>query len=539
MWMKTIRRAQIAINPERLMNLKRKRLAMVLVAALLVLFSGVRLCTAEATVSLFPVLYWDESDETTRVDVAAPFVTLQSSPTRWLLALHPLFSAEKDFTKETMSYDVLYPILRFRGRTSEVASRSRGYFDLLFLIHWRSQRDGMRDKSLTILPLIYWGNQGEGRKYVLILPLFLYANEAKIYVPYYALKRQSFFSIFPLYGTFRNLPRRDRLQFLLWPLFVFSSKDETKVYNFVYPFFHYITGGDRMGFKVWPLIGYFRDSGRALKIYYLWPLGHHYRTKLDTADPETLEMFLPFFARVRKKDFAFDYIFPLYAQRRFSGETSRAFLWPLLTVWRNVEKNYHGFSLLWRIFWYERGEDRMTTELFPIAGKTISPNRYRSYFLWFVYNHLISEDADTRFERRYLFPLYIYKQEIWKKTGNEEIRRIFLPFFSFAKEKDGTREKSSLWPLWYDHSEGYERNWAPLWRLYESINYANGDFEKQYGWGFYRSSSKGGVRKSEVNALIFHYRSRDDERQLNFLGGLFGLRKSREGTRLTLLYSLL
>ena len=164
-----------------------------------ILLVGANCSASDESISVFPGVYLEKSEERLLLNLLVPLFTYQTSPMHTLIALRPLFSYERDVEAGTASMDILYPLIQQRGRLGDSGLKKRR-FDMFPLLHWSSQSNGLTYKTFTFLSILYWGSQGKGRHYIILLPFLFYARDAKIYVPYYALKRQSFFGIFPIWN---------------------------------------------------------------------------------------------------------------------------------------------------------------------------------------------------------------------------------------------------------------------------------------------------------------------------------------------------
>jgi hypothetical protein len=492
----------------------------------------------ERVFSLFPIIYThtNPSSDTLVLDVCWPFATYQRDPERTYTGLHPLFSYEADRARQTEVVDLLWPFSYYQHVREPEKDQESWRAVVVPIFQWRGIRSPeLSRSSLTLLPILFTGSQGPGHSHFIVFPFFWYAKDAKVIIPFGGEKNTSFFALFPLYGHFSNFLGRERIRFYLWPLLSTSRRKEFDSINICWPFLGMSRGPHAIGWRVWPLFTYGKRDEESLRISYLWPLGHYKRTLQADEKAEGYHFFLPFFGTFRQGDRALDFVFPFYLQAISPERRTYAYLWPLLTHTENLKPRYREISLFWFLFKYRWGEEVRSVRLFPLFHTMSAPDHKQTSLFWLLYNYKFSRTRNYTSERRYFFPFCIQKTITWN-DGRSDSQLIVLPFFNYRATKEGEKRVSSLWPLWYIQSTGMERNWEPLWRVYELRSTADGIKEVRILGNLYHSMKSPHERRSELNLLLFHHRRRNEETYWSLLGGLVGRTKTQSGSKWRLFY---
>jgi len=492
----------------------------------------------EAVLPLFPLIHAQAgpTEDTLELDLCWPLMSYQRQPRRTYFGLHPLFSYEADRNQQIKTFDFLWPFCHYQHLRDRDRNRKTWRATVIPLLNWRRiQSPEFNSRTLTVLPLLFAGSQGPGQGYFILFPFLWHSKQARITIPFGAQERSSFFAIFPFYGRFENFLQRERIRFYLWPLLSTSRRKEFDSVNICWPFFGMSRGPQAIGWRAWPIFTYGKRGEESLRISYLWPLGHYKRLKQESERPDKYHLFLPFFGTLRQEDRTLDFVFPFYARSTSPTRRTHAYLWPIFSSTENLERRYKQINLLWFLFKYRWGEDVRSLRLFPLFSTMSTPEQKQTSFLWLLYNYKFSQTRHHSSERRYLFPLLIHKTKTWS-DGRKDSRLIILPFFNSWSTKDGKKTVSSLWPLWYVSSSGMERNWEPLWRIYERRCDADGSKEIRILGKLYHSVETPREHYRELNLLLFHHRRQNGKTHWNVLGGLLGWTKTQSGSGPTLFY---
>jgi len=499
------------------------------------------------TILLFFVLILIHSPESMEISLFPAFsIENKKSPSRFEINLgFPLFhmSLEKDRAEanipflfslekegENMVLDFVWPIFTYRKRPRPGGEGQRSQTTLFPLFNASSKTESAGGyRKWSLFPLFFSGRDAENHPHFILFPFFWYADEARLYFPFPSTRPQTYFAIFPLYGQFRNLGGNNLIQTLVWPLFVRIKHKEKTKYHFLWPFFGYGRGEDYSALRAWPLFIWGRHPDGSIRCNYLWPFGYHRRKPLEEGEFLSLDMLLPLFLRFRSPREKWDYYFIVYGRRDSPQRRQWSVLWPLFKTGYYPKTDARSLTLLLFLFKYKNGEEDSILQLFPLFGRRYTPEKTRSFFLWPLYHYKFNDYGNHTFERRYLFPFYIRKS-IVDKDGSRERRTVLFPFFAETKKTDGSWKKSSMRLFYYDKADALDRNWSSLLPLYKSEGTASDQYSLRIFWKLYHREISEDRDLKEINTLLFQWKREDEEKEFNLLGGLFGLKKSPEGS---------
>lgn len=155
--------------------------------------------------------------------------------------------------------------------------------------------------------------------------------------------------LLPWGGTVKDFFGRDQIDFVAWPVYVRSERDQGEVrYSVPWPFVQWRTGADNArGWGFWPVYGDFARDGWYRKRWVLWPFGGW---ELDQRAPggpkETL------------------HVLPFYTHSTEAGRTNTNILWPFggHTVESAPRPAYEETRWLWP-FWVQGRGGRTLDQL--------------------------------------------------------------------------------------------------------------------------------------------------------------------------------
>ncbi|MBI4496262.1 MAG: hypothetical protein HY697_04930 [Deltaproteobacteria bacterium] len=416
-----------------------------------------------------------EEKEETESDLLGPFLTYRRKGPEKELAFRPFFYWKEGEKESFVEY--LYPLGKYHRDERQVHSYLMPFFN-----HRRDlTADGQRRSERNFF-LVFWGESEEGERYG---------------------------GFFPLYGTLKKRLGKDELSFVLWPIYSDSREGENRTYNFLWPIFTFSSGGGREAFKIWPLYGRESDAGRFEKTYYLWPIFHFQKRDMDTAQPTTIRM-----------------VFPFYVSYSSPQRVSRWVLWPFFQYTHAAEEGYTQWNFPWPFLEWARGEGKSISRFFPFYSRKEWEGNVSGYVLWplYLYDH---EESETyrRVRQRYLL-LSKDQTETWKEEGEQARILRLWPFFYYEQKRGGEVHFyfPALIPL---EDEGAERNWHPLFRLYDYRRNPRGETESKFLWGLYLHRETARSELYELTFLLTRYTAED----LYYFGLLRGLLEYRADGR--------
>ncbi len=534
---------------------------------------------ARADFSAFPLVHSQHGPTSGTSSLWAPWPLVEVTRTTDTLTygLHPLFSWYKEQSTGESALHVVWPIVRRTFRPSTFKGENWRVFYVLPLLYLgRGEREGKPVLTRYLLPIYYQGRQWPGREHFILFPFVWYARDARLIWPLFPTRPQTFVALWPLYGDFRGYWNRDRIQFLLWPVFVWTQKgrgsEAVYIESFLWPFFAVYSGQKYSGFRIFPLVSWVRKQGAYTRSYWLWPLGKHASGLApDGKTTQTLTYFLPFYGNYRAGNTSWKLYFPFYGVVRTGKRVSQGYV---LAIY-NTTKDYRAGTVERRILWFvlrwkrlmkpsaTAGGDAGTTPslaqgagttlfdwdekttptpqtgwaLFPIYGKMASSTRVRSFMLWPFYTHNWDRYREFEFDRRYFVPFYSSQTRRWN-DGTISRSRFLFPLFRSSVRRDGAEHRHYLHLWWYDQVDGLDRNYAPLWTFFEkNWNERTGAKQVRVMKALYQYDRRpdGWTRKA-FNFLVFSTERSPDTAHTSLLWGLLGYRRQGEESSVRLLW---
>ncbi len=323
---------------------------------------------------------------------------------------------------------------------------------------------------------------------------------------------EDYLAVFPLGGNIYEFAGRDRLWFVLFPLFARSSINEVQTTSVLWPIGSKTSGERIERFRIWPLYGSSTLEDEYRKKFVLWPIYTSVKYT-NERNPGGGFILMPLYGRVVTENAVNQWFIPpffRYAHGR--GERIVYAPWPFIQ-WSDgaVDKRY----------------------VWPLYGKKEVGPLTRRFWLW-----PIVWDSKVRYEdhdlyRRNIVPLFYYEAEVVSKpTGRSEAEEVrsrywkLWPLMSWERNEDASRFRLlDLWPM--RNTAGIERNWSPLWTLYQREKSADASNHCLL-WGLFRHSKDDAGIEWTLLKGVAGYKKYEDKRSVRLLFMRFG---SREGTQ--------
>lgn len=489
-------------------------------------------------IPFFPVFSLEKDSRTSdsECNLLYPLFHFLKSGEKTDLVIPILFSLVKNNDPHSLSVDFLWPFFtwRLKPRANGKGCKSQICIFPIFFLTLRQSSD-FRDKKGGLFPVLFWGKDRNDHPHFILFPFFWYAKDALIYFPFPSTRPQTYLAFMPFFGRFHNLAGNNLIQTYMWPLFVKVEHDGREKYHFIWPLFGFGTGEDYRAYRFWPLFVWARWPDGSTRCNYLWPFGYH-RSKFNAEGEETFfDMFFPFYIRFRSPREKWDNYLFIYGQRESPMRRQWALFWPIFKTAVFPESGARQISLFLLLFEYKNDPRDRNFQIFPFYGNRKKPNKIRSFCLWPIYHYKYDDYDSYTFTRKYLFPFYFKKQ--WVRENNEtETRTMFFPFYAKREKSRGVWETSALHVFYHDSAEALERNWCSLLPFYESRGEDDGDYSIRVFWKLYLKGKKDGRRFRELNPLVFQWKSHEETREFNLLGGLFGIKKTSGKTSFKLFF---
>jgi len=442
--------------------------------------------------TLWPLIDYRESpaEGFSNLSILGPLIKFQKNGEDRDTAIRPFFYQSSHAKDQAKSTYFLYPAA-YHETTPEADT-----FQVLQLFQKSTYRKpdlDQRQRSTMLFPFYI---SGESEKY------------------------GEYRSFFPLYGDIYDRFWRDEYHFVMFPLYGSTVKRGTTTRHYLWPIFSTTKGENEDGFGVFPLYGESEKTGVYSKRFVLWPFYTTEKTGLNSDNPTEKSFF-----------------FPLYASTDSPKKTSRSYLWPFFGYTVDREKKVEEVDYLWPLITKVRGEKRSGDAFLPFYSHESYPGGEKRWYLWPLFKHEELSSPDFRQEMdRVLFFLYRSSHEQWPKDGGERRRMALWPLFLYQESPAGVSSISLPAPVEsvFD-KEGIEKNWAPLWRLYQRRWDAEGNSASTFLWNLYWHERRGPDLAYELFPLV-SYRGTAKESELKLLKGLISLKRSGEEQDLSLLW---
>jgi hypothetical protein len=424
-------------------------------------------------------------DSGQRTEAVGPFFYDQQKDSERTWAIPPLLSYDSDPAVESTEDDFFYPLLTYERYGTEY----RWQFFQLLSFAGGQEPDDNGSKRFTLFPLYFQQRSPD-------------ANE-------------NYTALVPFYGHINGRLFRDKIFFVMFPIYGQSQKRDVVTDNYFYPFFHLRHGDGLQGWQLWPLVGNehkdvttetngFGDVeiiGGHDKFFALWPFYFKSTTGIGTDDPEKSTS-----------------VIPIYSVVRSPKRDSTSVMWPFFSWIDDRGQKYHEWEGPWPFVVVARGEGKTTTRVWPLFGQSHNDSLEKDFYLWpfYRYKRLHTAALDER-RTRVLFYLFENVTEKNIATGSEKRRVEAWPFFTYHRDFNGNNRLQILALLEpvLPNNRGVERNWSPLWSVWRSENnLQTGASSRSLLWNLYRRDTGPAARKCSLLFGLFQYQSDSDARRL-------------------------
>lgn len=457
----------------------------------------------------------------------------------------PLVHTHEDPVAESSSLEVLSPFFYSFAEKNEKGEVESGH-SLRPIYDYRSTE---KESELVFLWPIGRVHQSEERRRIQILPLYSYnkkvaedgTQDTDWFValilwggsdknPKKPEEDDSYFAVFPLYGTIQGILGKDELFFAFFPLYYSSKDGDYETRNYLWPLFSFGSGGGKSAASYLPFYGYSEKKNsegqwKYHRQFYLWPFVQYQENDLDEKYPSKAIQ-----------------VFPFYGES--VSEVSQAYhvLWPFFTVSFDQTKDYHEYNLPWPFFKRATGKNLDELRIWPLYGYKDRPQNKDAWYLWPL-GWWNEQDNETFTKSAYSFlPLYWSTHKTLKEDKRHEDFYKVWPLFHYATDHQKHKDLQILSPLWFQdyRPEGFEKLYSPLWSLFSwKVHPQHGESFRLFGPLY---SSEETPSSYEQKTLLYTYSKRTDsekkplESSFSLLYGLLGWRSDAQRTHLKLFY---
>jgi hypothetical protein len=441
-----------------------------------------------------------------RTEVVGPIFYDQQKDTEKTWAFPPFFSHTTDPDVEYREDDFLYPLLTYESYGHEYRWQ---FLELWSHAGGQVPQNDSHEKRFTIYPVYFQQRSPD-------------TNE-------------NYTAVVPFYGHLQHRLFRDKIFFVLFPIYSETQKRDVVTDNYLYPFFHLRHGDGMTGWQFWPLVGHehkeitsqtngFGDVsivGGYDKFFALWPIYFNYTIdskKDDRPNPGSGRFIKHKGDKNVDGPEKFLAVWPFYLQSRAPLRDSTTVLWPFFSSIDDRQKNYHEWQEPWPFIIFARGEGKTTSRVWPLFSRSHNAELESDSYLWPIYKYKRTHSDPLDLQRtRILFYLYDSLLETNTATSIGKRRLNAWPFFSYHRDFNGNNRLQILAlvePFVPDNSR-VERNWSPLWSLWISENnLKTGVSSQSFLWNLYRHETAPASKKCSLLFGLFQYQSDADVKKL-------------------------
>jgi hypothetical protein len=325
----------------------------------------------------------------------------------------------------------------------------------------------------------------------------------------------SYHALWPIGGTILHRFSRDKLSFVLWPLYLQTEKNGAITTSTPWPIFH-TTRGRAHGWALWPLYGEQHWPGAYDRHFYLWPLGFDNTVQPPPEAP-------PGTAARHETGFL-----PFYSSERGPSLDSETYLWPFFGYTDRTQPfRYHETRYFWPFLVQGRGDKKFVDRKGPFYTHSIVKGYDKTWILWPLWRQARwqEEGVDQTKTQLFFFVYWGLNQHSVAHPAAAPARKIHVwPLLSFWDNGAGRVQYQVLSPLevFFPHSDEMRESWTPLFAIYRHSQSAPGESRSSLLWD--------GITWEHSVAhghAAFH------------LGPLFGIERNPSGRTVTLLGGLL
>lgn len=491
-----------------------------------ILLALIALCLsgcASANVDSWPFFYAspEPPDRPPTTEVMAPFFIHQSvdSTTQWsLLPLISVRNYRNIPVDESMQYDVPFfaplalmtPLMRENPPQAKpgAASRTAHQFYALYPL---IRHEVCEPQSRTwVLPLYYNMrnvNDDGGFWHIWALLPFFFGGDSTKYGGYFAF--------FPVGGELKDLFGRDKVVFVVFPLYTYAESGGRKSWHFPWPFIRYAKGDNRDMWYVWPLIGQIHRNDGSTRWFWLWPFFWY------SDAPEKPK---------EKDDGNTVGFFPIYYRQNTDSMYRLNIIWPLFSYSYNKKTDRGDYVTPWPLVRIGNGKDYYRRQFWPFWGHIREQQVTRDYVLWPIYRSMHQDGELHKVDGLSWFILYRSIASTWQdEPARSSHENLLWPFWYYKRDGYGNTYFCTYELRGIPDPQGWDRFYAFIWRIceYEKLvqrtNPSDGIFRStRVLWGMYRHDRDNRSNYLRVFPLFSSRRHDGKQESFEVLMGMFG-----------------
>ncbi len=381
-------------------------------------------------------------------------------------AVRPFYS--KTVVPEGEIRDVLWPLYSRKSFKNEETSRAL-FFWFTHNFNADSQTPRVRN---WLLPFYFQGRDANGEDY---------------------------FALFPLGGTVHEILGRDQIAFALFPLFGKSQINEVKTTSVLWPVYSRTRGDGIRRDRVFPIIGKSVLDDQYEKKFFCWPFWNS-AEYFYPGDSGTSWILFPICGRSQMDRERTWWVIPPFFRFTDGARQDRMFCpWPFVQTLKSDVRDK-----LW---------------IWPLWGRDRRPDGTRSFAVWPLLWSERSEDHSRVKTRKMALPFFYREREVLQEgAAPAEVSSSWRVWPLMSCQREGAASRLRMLELWPVKNSGpVERNWSPLWTLYQRTRDA-GAVQTDLLWFAWHSEKNLEADRSEWSLLkgLLAYKRDGDAKRLRF-----------------------
>lgn len=372
-------------------------------------------------VDLWPVFYYDKASDgkSSVTEILWPFIEGRED-TEWKQSFfRPFWNRREEKGQEFKETEFLWPFGRITQRGSATYTT---FFPFRFRTE-ETKEDGEKEVDDIRFPFLFKHRQ----------------------------KGDNYTAIFPFFGHIKDRFGRDEIKFVMWPIYTWQRKDDVTATTILWPFISFSSYPGGGGFKLWPLFGSSEKKGTFKKSFILWPFYNYQWAQLKSGGTyECTVMFL------------------IMGKERSPAGKADSILWPFFMHTENFKTGVTEDWYPWPLFGKGRGKDYTKDQYLPFFSTTKEGGTKDDAILWPIATFTDRQTADSHYTSARVLPLWYDVKEEWPKDKSRETYFHLWPLFHTSKKRNGVEKTESLSPIWLRENDGWERNWAPFFWLFQT-----------------------------------------------------------------------
>jgi hypothetical protein len=320
----------------------------------------------------------------------------------------------------------------------------------------------------------------------------------------------SYHALFPIVGTVKQRFRKDRMSWVLFPLYFDTEEKGMEITTMPWPFFAYIRGAGHHGFEFWPVYGQRWRTGDYDKRFFLWPFFYKFDRDLSTEQPTYSIGALPF-----------------YTRDSGPGSLNVTFAWPLFGFTRQTRPvRYNEQRYLWPFLVQGQGEERNINRWAPLYTHSVIKGYDKTWVLWPLFRHGTWEDTGIAEERNQFF-YFLYFSQTQRSLTNPAAapanKTHVWPLFSYWDNGAGRRQVQFISPLevFFPNNDTMRQLYNPLFAVYTYDRQGAAASRHCLLWGALTYRRSATDREFHLGPLLSVHTAEASKR-VAFVGGVFG-----------------